>query len=203
MYGLTRGTVTLLGAGVAGLLVWLATQVNEETTGGYWAVYGLIAAAGLVMALSQLLGGWTKWGLPRLSINVFLIAFIPTLIAAGWVVVAHQPDPNWFRNHVLNWSSDISILGLVRDLTEYVSMLAFGIGLVFGFSFDTAGPAERGALGRRRRAAAVPAGGAAGTADDDATAPTAREEAAAREDGADGRSRTRFRRRDREPVERS
>jgi hypothetical protein len=203
MYGLTRGTVTLLGAGVAGLLVWLATQVNDETTGGYWAVYGLIAAAGLVMALSQLLGGWTKWGLPRLSINVFLIAFIPTLIAAGWVVVAHQPDPNWFRNHVLNWSSDISILGLVRDLTEYVSVLAFGIGLVFGFSFDTAGPAERGALGRRRRAAAVPAGGAARTADDDATAPTAREEAAAREDGADGRSRTRFRRRDREPVERS
>ena len=29
MYGLTRGTITLLGAGVAGLLVWLATQVDE------------------------------------------------------------------------------------------------------------------------------------------------------------------------------
>jgi hypothetical protein len=205
MYGLTRGTVTLLAAAAAGLLVWLATQINEQTTGGYWAVYGLIAGAGLVMALSQLLGGWTKWGLPRLSVNVFLLAFIPTLIAAGWVIVAHQPHPNWFRNHVLNWSSDISILGLVRDVTQYVSVLAFGIGLVFGFSFDTAGPAERGALGRRRRAAAVPAGGASRpTADDDATAPTAREEAAAREDAASGRT-TRFRRRsrDREPAERS
>jgi hypothetical protein len=201
MYGLTRGTVTLLAAAVAGLLVWLATQVNDQTTGGYWAVYGLIAGAGLVMALSQLLGGWTKWGMPRLSINVFLLAFIPTLIAAGWVVVAHQPHPNWFRNHVLNWSSDISILSLVRDLKEYVSVLAFGIGLVFGYSFDTTGPAERKGFGRRRRTAAVPAGaGAARTTDDDATAPTAREEAEASQDGET--SRPRFGRRRREPVER-
>jgi hypothetical protein len=161
MYGLTRGTVTLIGAAVAGLLIWLATQINDHPTGGYWAVYGVIAAAGLTMALSQLLGGWTKWGWPRLSVNVLLIAFIPTLIAAGWVVVAHQPHPNWFRNHVLNWSSDIGILGLVRDLVEYVSVLAFGIGLVFGFSFDTSGPSAYGPFGRRRRAAAVPAGGAA------------------------------------------
>jgi hypothetical protein len=201
MYGLTRGTVTLIGVAVAGLLVWIATQVSDTSNGGYWAVYGLIAAAGLVMAFSQLLGGWTKWGLPRLSINVFLIAFIPTLIAAGWVVVAHQPHPNWFRNHVLNWSSDISILGLVRDLTEYVSVLAFGIGLVFGFSFDTAGPGDHGPFGRRRRAAAVPAGGAARTSDDDATAPTAREQEAARDDARS--TRTRIRRRDREPAERS
>ena len=50
MYGLTRGTVTLLGAAVAGLLIWLATQINDHSTGGYWAVYGLIAAAGLTMA---------------------------------------------------------------------------------------------------------------------------------------------------------
>jgi hypothetical protein len=206
MYGLTRGMVTLLGAAVAGLLVWFATQVNDKTTGGYWAVYGLIAGAGLVMALSQLLGGWTKGRMPRLAVNVFLFAFIPTLIAAGWVVVAHQPHPNWFRNHITSWSSDISILNVVRDLTEYVSVLAFGIGLVFGFSFDTARPAEGAAVGRRRRAAAVPAGaGAARTPqDDDATAPTAREQAAAREDAADGRTRTRFgRRRDRAPVERS
>ncbi|MGZ4281511.1 MAG: hypothetical protein ACXVQ4_05390, partial [Gaiellaceae bacterium] len=106
MYGLTRGMVTLLAAGVAGLLVWVATQIDDGTTGGYWAVYGILAGAGLVMALSQLLGGWTKWGWPRLSANVLLLAFIPTLIAAGWVVVAHQPHPNWFRNHVLNWSDD-------------------------------------------------------------------------------------------------
>jgi len=203
MYGLTRGTVTLLGGAVAGLLVWLATQVSNSSNGGYWAVYGLIAAAGLVMALSQVLGGWTKWGLPRLSINVFLIAFIPTLITAGWVVVAHQPHPNWFRDHVLSWSSDISILGLVRDLAQYASVLAFGIGLVFGFSFDTTGPATHGAFGRRRRAAEVPAGEPAPGLDDDPTAPTAREEAAAREDDTARRRRLPRRRRDREPAQRS
>ena len=167
MYGLTRATVTLIAAAIAGLLIWIATQIGDSSNGEYWATYGVIAAAGLTMALSQLLGGWTKWGWPRLTVNVLLIAFIPTLIAAGWVVVAHQPNPNWFRNHVLNWSGDIGILGLVRDLTEYVSVLAFGIGLVFGFSFDTSGPSAYGPFGRRRRAAAVPAGGAAPAASQD------------------------------------
>jgi hypothetical protein len=198
MYGLTRGPVTLIAAAVAGLLIWLATQVNDATTGGYWAAYGLIAAAGLVMALSQLLGGWTKWGLPRLSIHVLLIAFIPTLIAAGWVVVAHQPHPNWFRSHVLSWSSDIGILGLVRDLAEYVSVLAFGIGLVFGFSFDTAGPAPQGTTRRRRRAAAVPAGEPART-EDAAAAPTAREQAEADRSPTTTQTPTR----DREPASRN
>jgi len=161
MYGLTRGTITLLGAAVAGLLVWLATQVNDNTNGGYWAVYGLLAAAGLVMAFSQILGGWTKWGWPRLSLNVFLLAFVPVLVAAGWVLISGQPDANWFRDHVRSWSEDISIGGLVGDLTEYAAVLGFGIGLVFGFTFDTSAPAAYGPFGRRRRAAAIPAGGSA------------------------------------------
>jgi hypothetical protein len=161
MYGLTRGTITLLGAGVAGLLVWLATQVNEGTNGGYWSAYGLLAAAGLTMAFSQILGGWTKWGWPRLSLNVFLLAFIPVLIAAGWVLVGAQPNGNWFRDHVRSWSDDLSIGGVVRDLTEFASVLGFGVGLVFGFTFDTSGPSAYGPFGRRRRAASIPAGGAA------------------------------------------
>jgi hypothetical protein len=161
MYGLTRGTITLLGAGVAGLLVWLATQVNEGTNGGYWSAYGLLAAAGLTMAFSQILGGWTKWGWPRLSLNVFLLAFIPVLIAAGWVLVGAQPHGNWFRDHVRSWSDDLSIGGVVRDLTQYAAVLGFGVGLVFGFTFDTSGPSAYGPFGRRRRAASIPAGGAA------------------------------------------
>jgi hypothetical protein len=190
MYGLTRGTITLIGAAAAGLLVWLATQIDSGSNGGYWAVYGVIAAAGLVMAFSQILGGWTKWGWPRLSLNVFLIAFLPVLVAAGWVVVAHQPAPNWFRTHVLNWSDDIGILGLVRDLTEYIAVLAFGVGLVFGFTFDTSGPATYGPFGRRRRAVAVPAGGAAPPPEAD-DRPTAREEREAEADREDEVARER------------
>src|SRR2546429_114651 len=60
MYGLTRATITLIAAAAAGLLIWLATQINGDTLGGFWAGYGLIACAGLVMALSQLPGGWAS-----------------------------------------------------------------------------------------------------------------------------------------------
>jgi hypothetical protein len=151
MVGMTRATTTLLAAGVAGLLIWVATRVSDSSTGGFWAVYGLIAGAGLVMALSQLLGGWTKWGMPRLSAGVFLLAFIPVAIAGLWVVAAMQPHDNWIRSHVLAWSGDIHVRGVVTDLKEYISVIAFGIGLVFGFSFDTTGRMAP------RRGTAVPA----------------------------------------------
>ena len=150
MYGLTRATTTLISAGVAGLLIWIATQIDDKSLGGFWAVYGLIAGAGLVMALSQLLGGWTKWGWPRLAVTFFLIAFVPIAIVSLWIVLAAEPGNGWFHRHVLSWSGDIHVRGLVNDLKEYVSVFAFGIGLVFGFSFDTTGP-------RRRDAVAAPA----------------------------------------------
>jgi hypothetical protein len=137
MIGVTRGFSTLAGAAVAGILLWFATQVGTETTSEYWATYGLIAAAGLTMALSQILGGWTKWGWPRFSIGVFLIGFLPVLVAGGWVLLARQPA-DWMNTS--NWSRDLGIHGLVSDLGNILPAIAFGIGLTFGFSFDTAGP---------------------------------------------------------------
>ncbi len=156
MYGLTRGTTTLIAAGGAGLLIWIATQINDTSNGGYWAVYGLIAGAGLVMALSQLLGGWTKFGWPRISAKFFLLAFVPVAIAVLWIVIAAQPRGNWFAHHVLAWSGDIHIRGLVNDLKAYVSLFAFGIGLVFGFTFDTTGPRRREVLPAPATATAAP-----------------------------------------------
>jgi hypothetical protein len=138
--GTVRGVFTLVGAGVAGLLFWLSTQIGRGTTGGYWAVYGLIAAAGLTMALSQLFGGWTKGGRPRLSLGVLLIGFLPVLVAGGWILLAGQPDANWFQRHVVSWSGHAGIDGLVDDLRGTLAVIAFGIGLVFGFTFDTTGP---------------------------------------------------------------
>jgi hypothetical protein len=143
MYGLTRATATLIGAGVAGLLIWLATQLSNDTIGGYWARIGLVAGAGLMMALSQLLGGWTKWGWPRLSVPVLLTAFVPVAFVSLWIILAGEPGSGWFHNHVLSWSSDIHVSGLVTDLLYYIPVLAFGTGLVFGFSFDTTGPVVR------------------------------------------------------------
>jgi hypothetical protein len=190
MYGLTRATTTLIAAGVAGLLIWIATQINDEKVGGFWAVYGLIAGAGLLMALSQLLGGWTKWGWPRLAMTFLLTAFVPIAVASLWIVLAAEPGNGWFHRHVLSWSGDIHIRGLVNDLKEYVSVFAFGIGLVFGYSFDTTGPRtraaapatttrRRGLFGRRRAVAKSDNG--RGAADE----PVTRDRAAADEVPAD------------------
>jgi hypothetical protein len=90
-----------------------------------------------VLALSQLLGGWTKWGWPKISAAVFLLGFLPVLIAGGWLLIANQPDDGGFRNDVLSWSGDLGIDGFVDDVGEYLAVVAFGIGLVFGFTFDT------------------------------------------------------------------
>lgn len=143
MYGVTRATATLIGVAVAGFLLWLATQVGDASTGGYWARYGIVAGAGLVLALSQLLGGWTKWGMPRLARPVFLFAFVPALIAGGWILLFHQPHANWFARHATSWSGDLGIGGFVDDLGSMLAALALGLGLVFGFSFDTTGPQRR------------------------------------------------------------
>jgi hypothetical protein len=151
MYGLTRATTTLLAAAVAGFLIWLASQLSNNHEGGYWAIMGLLAGAGLVMALSQLLGGWTKWGWPRLSASVFLFAFVPVAIVGLWIIVAGEPTNAWLHRHVLAWSGDIHVRGLVNDVMKYIPVFAFGTGLVFGFTFDTTGPVAR------RRAAVAPA----------------------------------------------
>ena len=140
--GTVRGVSTLVGAAAAGLLIWIATQINQGTTGGYWSVQGILAGAGLTMALSQLFGGWTKWGVPRVSGQVFLIGFLPVLVCVGWVLLAGQPSANWFQEHITDWSSSLSIDGLVEDLRTYLGVLAFGLGLVFGFTFDTTGPSR-------------------------------------------------------------
>jgi hypothetical protein len=144
MYGTVRGVATVVGAGIAGGLIWLSTQIGQGSTGGYWAAVGILAGAGLVMAVSQLAGGWTKWGVPRVSAGVFLIGFLPVLVVAGWVLLAGQPDSNWFQRHINSWSGSIAIDGPVHDLGTVLSVVAFGLGLVFGFTFDTSGPRRPG-----------------------------------------------------------
>jgi hypothetical protein len=162
-HGPTRAVMTLLGAGVAGLLAWTTTTIGDGTTGGYWAVYGILAGAGLVLALSQLLGGWTKWGRPTFSRTVFLLAFVPTAIAVGWILVFHQPHSTLWRGHVTNWSGDLGVIGFVKDMGgDLLTMLSFGLGLVFGFCFDT-----RPALRRTTPPAATARRVPADDADDD------------------------------------
>ncbi|HEX7083976.1 MAG TPA: hypothetical protein VF186_07670 [Gaiellaceae bacterium] len=162
---------TLIGAGVAGLLLWLASQWGHDSTGGYWAAMGVVAGAGLVLGLSQLRG---RDGHPPAT---FGLAFVPVLIAAGWTLIAMQPDSNWFRDHVASASRYVHILGVMRDVGVWNGVLAFGIGLVFGFALE---PATL----RRRRVVHAPA------AATPATAPVATHDARAADEPLTAERRT-------------
>ena len=135
-----RAVFTLIGVGAAGLLIWLAQTFDLTSTNGFWAAMGLIAAAGLALGLSQLFGGWTKWGFPVMSPGVFLLAFIPTGVVVGWILLATQPDGGWQQARLSGWSSDLGITGFVNDLGTLPAALAMGLGIVFAFTFDTTGP---------------------------------------------------------------
>jgi hypothetical protein len=137
---LVRALFTLLGVAVAGLLVWIASQFDLTSTTEFWVAMGLIAAAGLALGLSQLFGGWTKWGIPVLSPGVFLLAFVPAALVVGWILLATQPEGGWQQQRIAGWTDDIGITGLVGDLGVFPAALAMGLGIVFAFSFDTTGP---------------------------------------------------------------
>ncbi len=140
--GLVRSLVTLIGLAGAGLLIWLASTFDLGSTSGFWVAMGLVAAAGLALGASQLLGGWTKWGWPRFSPFVFLFAFLPTLVLAGGILLAMRPAGGE-TDQVRGWAQDLGLSGLVQDFSEFAPVLAFAIGLVLAFCFDTSGPRTR------------------------------------------------------------
>jgi hypothetical protein len=142
MNGIARAGATLLGAAAAGVLLWLAAQIGRDSTGGYWAAYGVVAAAGLIFAVAQLRG---RNGNPP---AMLALAFLPVLVVGGWVLLALQPEGNWFKDHVLSWSGDIGILDVVQDVGTWIGVIAFGIGYTLG---AVAEPAPR------RRAVVAPA----------------------------------------------
>jgi hypothetical protein len=138
-----RGLTTLLGVAAAGFLVWLATTFDLASTGEYWAAMGILAGAGACLGLSQLLGGWTKWGTPTMSPGVFLLAFLPALVVVGGILVATRPTDTEEGDQVAGWIRDIGLGGVAEDLIVFQGVLAFALGIVFAFTFDTRGPRSR------------------------------------------------------------
>jgi hypothetical protein len=137
LYDATRGLATALSAAAAGVLVWLATLVGVQTVSHFWESMGLVAAAGLVVALSQVIGGWTKGHGVRVSPGTFLLAFVPVLVCVGWILMATQPGNGWHEGTVSSWSRSLGIFGLVHDLGLWHGVLAFGFGLTLGLTLDT------------------------------------------------------------------
>lgn len=122
MNGTTRAGATLVGAALAGVLLWAAAQFGRHTTGSYWAAYGIVAGAGLVFGLAQMRG---RTGHPP---ALFALGFLPVLIVGGWVLLAMQPSGSHFRGQILSWSGHMEITGVVRDVGTWLGVIAFGIG---------------------------------------------------------------------------
>jgi hypothetical protein len=137
LYDATRGLTTAAAVGGAGVLLWAATLVGQGTDHRFWAAMAIVAAAGLVMALSQVIGGWTKGLRLRLSPGTFFLGFLPVLIVVGWILMASQPADGWHHGRIVSWSTSIGMIGLIHDLALWHGVLAFGFGLVLGLSFDT------------------------------------------------------------------
>jgi hypothetical protein len=137
LYDATRGLTTAIAAGAAGALLWVATQVGQQTTGRFWAEMGIVAVAGLVLSLAQVIAGWTKGLRLRLSPGTLVLGFVPVLVVAGWILMATQPGSGWHEGRFASWSSSIGVMGLVHALGLWHGVLAFGFGLVLGLAFDT------------------------------------------------------------------
>lgn len=136
LYDATRGLTTLAAAGVAGLLLWAAARVGQQTDGRYWAELAIVAGAGLVLALSQLVGNWTKGLRVRISPGTLAFGLLPVIVCVGWILLAGQPGTGWEESRIASWTGDIGLTGIVHDLALWQGVLAFGLGLVFGLSLD-------------------------------------------------------------------
>lgn len=136
LYDATRGLTLALAAGVAGLLLYLASQVGQQSTGRFWGELAIVAGAGLVLALAPLVGGWTNGLRLRLSPGTFVLGFLPVLVVVGWILMATQPGNGWNEGTVVRWSHDIGLMGLIHSLGLWHGVLAFGFGFSLGMCVD-------------------------------------------------------------------
>jgi hypothetical protein len=141
MYDASRGLTLAFAAGLAGLGLWGATQVGVQTQGRFWIAMAIVAGAGLLLALANHVGTWTKGLRLRMSPGTFVFAFLPVLVCVGWILIASQPGSGWQEGRIDSWSNTIGILGLVHDVGLWKGALAFGFGLMLGLSLDGV-PAE-------------------------------------------------------------
>lgn len=136
MYDASRGLTLALAAALAGLALWGASQIGMQTTGRFWLAMAIVAGAGLMIALANHVGTWSKGLRLRLSPSTFALAFLPVLVCVGWILLANQPGNGWQEGRIDSWSNSIGILGLVHSIGLWHGVLAFGFGLVLGLSFD-------------------------------------------------------------------
>jgi hypothetical protein len=167
LYDTTRGLMTALAVGVAGLLLWVATQVGQQSAARFWEEMGIVAAAGLALTLLPALGSSHSGLRLRLSPGAFLLGFLPAFVVVGWILMATQPGHGWHEGTLVSWSHNLGIMGAVHSIGLWHGVLAFGLGAVLGMSFDAVPavvPADEVVVDRRRDRVATTGAAAAGPA---------------------------------------
>ena len=162
-YDASRGLTLALAAALAGLALWGAAQVGTQTTGRFWIALAIVGGAGLMLALANHVGTWTKGLRMRMSPSTFMLAFLPVLVCVGWILIANQPGNGWQEGRIDSWSNSIGIVGLVHSIGLWHGVLAFGFGLMLGLSFDgVPAPVEEAPAEYAGPAGVPAAGGPAG-----------------------------------------
>jgi hypothetical protein len=136
LYDASRGLTLAFAVALAGLGLWGASQVGTQTTGRFWIAMAVVGGAGLLLALANHVGTWTKGLTLRISPGTFAVAFLPALICVGWILIATQPGHGWQEGRLDSWSNSIGILGVVHSLGLWHGVLAFAFGLMLGLSLD-------------------------------------------------------------------
>src|SRR5437868_5874004 len=136
LYDASRGLTLALAAALAGLALWGAAEVGTQTPGRFWIAMAIVGGAGLMLALANHVGTWTKGLRMRMSPSTFILAFLPALVCVGWILIATQPGHGWQEGRIDSWSNSMEIVGLVHSIGLWHGVLAFGFGLMLGLSFD-------------------------------------------------------------------
>jgi hypothetical protein len=136
IYDASRGLTLAFAAALVGLGLWGAAQVGTQTGGRFWLSMAVLAAAGFLFALANHVGTWTKGLMLRTSRSTFAIAFLGVLVCVVWILLASQPGNGWEEARIDSWSNSLGILGVVHSLGLWRGVLAFGFGLMLGFSLD-------------------------------------------------------------------
>jgi hypothetical protein len=136
LYDASRGLTLAFAAALAGLGLWGASQIGTQTTGRFWIAMAVVGGAGLLLALANHVGTWTKGLRLRMSPSTFVLAFLPVLVCVGWTLIATQPGHGWQEGRLDSWSSSIGIMGVVHSIGLWHGVLAFAFGLMLGLSLD-------------------------------------------------------------------
>lgn len=125
---MTRLFMIFASATFVGSLLWLSSQVVDNSATGFWLIISLVTFAGFGFALILTFAGIYIFSVPKIVLTFPLI-----LGAVIWALLVAQPKGSWGQDRVVGWSHSLGIESLVLGLAERAELLAFAGGVLIGF----------------------------------------------------------------------